>query len=88
MKTPQSSVRTQSFILNFTCYDFIITIKINNLSYNHSILPTDHVVGNAGEDDGGDGPQSDDVRQDLRQEVDRESVVTADVFMSAEREIW
>lgn len=48
------------------------------------ISPTDHEVGDAGEDDGRDGPQRDDVRQDLTQEVDGHPVVTADVFMTAE----
>lgn len=48
--------------------------------------PTNHEVRHTAEDDGGDGPQCDDVRQDLRQEVDRQSVVTADVLVSARKE--
>lgn len=56
-------------------------------SSNSNVLPTDHEVGDAGEDDGRDGPQGDDVGQHLSQEVDRESVVTADILMAAEREI-
>lgn len=46
------------------------------------IQPTYHEVGHAAEDDGGDGAQGDDVRQDLGQEVDWDSVIPADVLMA------
>lgn len=46
------------------------------------LSPTDHEVRHTGENKGGDGPQRDDVRQDLGQEVDRHSVVTADVLVT------
>ncbi len=45
-----------------------------------SVSITDHEVDNTAEDDRGDGAQT-DVRQDLRQEVDRHSVVAADVLV-------
>lgn len=51
------------------------------------LLPTDHEVRHAAEDDGGDGPQRDDVRQDLAQEVHGQPVVTADVLVTDERKI-
>lgn len=50
------------------------------------LSPTDHEVRHTGEDKGGDGPQRDDVRQDLGQEVDRHSVVTADVLVTDGRQ--
>lgn len=49
------------------------------------LLPTNHEVRHTAEDHGGDGPQRDDIRQDLRQEVDWYSVVTADILMTDER---
>lgn len=42
---------------------------------------TDHEVRHAAEDDGWDGAQSQDIRQDLGQEVHRDSVVSADVLV-------
>lgn len=51
----------------------------------HGLLPTDQEVRHGAEDHGGDGPQGDDVRQNLRQEVDGQPVVTADVLVT-ERE--
>lgn len=48
------------------------------------LLHTDHEVRYAGEDDGRDGPQREDVRQDLGQEVHRQSVVTADGLVTDE----
>lgn len=50
------------------------------------LSPTDHEVRHTGENKGGDGPQRDDVRQDLGQEVDRHSVVTADVLVTDGRQ--
>lgn len=47
---------------------------------------TDHEVNNAGEEYGRDRALSDDVRQDLRQEVDGHSVISTCVFMTAKRE--
>lgn len=47
---------------------------------------TDHEVNNTGEEYGRDRALSDDVRQDLRQEVDGHSVVSTCVFMTAKRE--
>lgn len=46
---------------------------------------TDHKVSDTAKDYRRDGAQSDDVRQDLRQEVYRHSVVATGVFMSEER---
>ncbi len=42
---------------------------------------TDHPVHHAAEDDGWDGAQKQDVRQDLGQEVHRHSVVSTDVLV-------
>ncbi len=57
------------------------------ISYEHEwrdegdVCLTDHKVRQAAEDDGRDGAQSQDLRQDLRQEVHRHSVVSADVLV-------
>ena len=64
---------------------FLITIT-HDICHILCLPPTDHEVRHTGEDDGGDGPQRDDVRQDLGQEVDRHSVVTADVLMTDGRQ--
>lgn len=43
---------------------------------------TDHEVGDAAEHQAREGPQREDVRQDLAQEVDRDAVVAADVLVT------
>ena len=44
-------------------------------------LGTDHEVGDDAKDGRWDGAQDEDVRQDLGQEVHRDSVVATDVFV-------
>lgn len=50
------------------------------------VVSTDHEVRHAAEDERGDGPQREDVRQDLGQEVDGHSVVTTDVLVTEDRQ--
>lgn len=60
---------------------------MNHLLSKQTREATDHEVCNTGEHHGGKGPQCEDVRQDLRQEVDREPVVAADVLMTEKQKI-
>lgn len=50
--------------------------------FSSVFLRTDHEVRHAAEGHGGDGPQRDDVRQDLGQEVHGHPVVPADVLVA------
>lgn len=59
---------------------------MNHLLSKQTREATDHEVGDTGEHHGGKGPQCEDVRQDLRQEVDRQPVVAADVLMTDEKQ--
>ncbi len=49
--------------------------------HDSNVCLTDHPVHHAAEDDGWDCAQKQDVRQDLRQEVHRHSVVSTDVLV-------
>lgn len=68
------------------CKTTCIQLKNKHQDSTACLPPTNHEVCHTGEDDSGHGPQRDDVRQDLTQEVDRYPVVTADILMTAERE--
>ncbi len=59
--------------------------KLCTVSLNNHFQHTNHEINNTGEEYAGDCALSDDVRQDLRQEVDGHSVVSTCVFMTANK---
>lgn len=72
--------RLQSWTANQNKASDVNTFHIRR-SCDAAAWLTDHEVRHAAEDDGGDGAQREDVRQDLRQEVHRQSVVATDVLV-------